>query len=297
MPTHKITPQYGTLDVLLMYLLGYKQEVARIRKKVFENHSFWLSKQSLRCVRIQEETDKAGEKWIVLTRTNQQALQTHLAQFFIAYNNNTVKTPYRKLIWQEWDWFLQKLFNRHFLTQRRLTFSFGSNGGILPYGSDTCAFHCMANTVYCSLHHDVDSVRGLSLDAKTDSAYVTYKTTYQQGLHIKVALFGEMLCGWRTRVGVRWAFYKKHHIQFHSPLNKQKRLLDMLLEFDLEVPIEHAANELKITGTKEDIKASLYDLGSKIRKKALDACRGTKDTVDFEISVAGDNVRMVGTIP
>ena len=296
MDTAKTTTQYGTLDVLLLYLLGYKQEVIRIHEDVLLKQSYWFRERQLRCIQIEDKTDATGQRWIVLKRLNQQTIRRHLETFLTQYNNNAVSTPYDNLTWEEWDEFLKQLELKYFRTNKPLVFSFSNQKSLLPFASDTCAFHCMANMVSASLHYSADDVMSIVYDAKNNASYIIHKASYQEGKRVMVARFGEVVYGWRTRAGVRWAFYKKHHIQFHSPLNKQKQLLDMLLEFDLEVPIEHAAQKLKLSGSSEQIKASLYDLGSKIRKKAIDVCKGSKDKVDFEISVAGDSVRMLETV-
>lgn len=297
MPTHKLTASYKTLDILLLYLLGYTQKEVRVRKEVFLSHSAWFQSQPLRCVRIQEETDKNAQQWIVITRCNQQALQNHLNQFFILYYKGIVRTDSRKLNWKEWVLFLRKLLLWRLKGGKQLVFSFVVKERMLPYGSDACAFAYMCKSVSALMHHETKDVQGITFDAKKNCAYVIYKTSYKQGKQLLMARFGTLIYGWRTRPGVRWAFYKGHHVQFHSATNKQKRLLDLLLETDLRVSVTLAAKCLQIkASTKEDKRACLYDIGHELRNKAIQACKGTKDKVTFEISVAGDYVQMVESI-
>lgn len=297
MPLDKPNIPYKTLDVLLLYLLGYTEKAIRVRKEVFLAHSAWFRLQRLRCVRIQEETDKNDQQWIVLTRCKQRALQNHLSRFFILYFKGTVPTASQKPSWKEWVVFLRKMFLVRLQGCKQVGFAFSGKESMLPYGSDACAFAYMCKSVSALVNHETEDVQGVTFDAKNNCAYVIYKTSYKQGKQLLMARFGTLICGWRTRPGVRWAFYKEHYVQFHSATNKQKRLLDLLLETNLRVSVLSAAQCLQIkASTKEDKRACLYDIGRELRNKAIRACKGTKDKVTFEISVAGDYVQMVESI-
>lgn len=290
--------QHTTLDVLFLYLLGYKRKKLLVREDVFRTHSRWFLLKRLRCVSLCKKTDKNTQRWIILRRCNQKALQNHLNQFFISYYKNPVQIHGHRLSWQEWVDFVWNLWLKRNDGQKKLEFSFASKGSILSEVSDACAFCYMCNSVSGLVFHDTDSVRGVFFDPKNNCAYVTYKTDYIQGQRILNALSGALMAGWRTRPGVRWALYKEHQISFHSASSKQKRLLDMLLEAGLRVPIALAVKQLELkTANKEGAKARLYDLGNQLRSKAVQACRGTKDKVTFEISVAGDWVQMVEAKP
>lgn len=260
MPKRKPVVQYATLDVLLMYLLGYKQKVVRIRKDAFDYHSYWFSKQPLRCVAVEIITDKQGKQWVVLTRRNQQAIQNHLTKFFVLYHNGKVKTPYYKVSTLEWNWFLRKVYNRQILTQGQLTFSFMAHRSVSPYGSDACAFHCMTKGVYALLHQMEERTYTMlntftELVAYTETegpnAYITFKMPKEIARMILIMWFGYPFMHWRIRLFSRQASYKKHPVEFRSASLKEKKLLDLLLRANGRVSVGVAANVLGMEKDKD----------------------------------------------
>lgn len=293
----KLNIQYKILDIIFLYLLGYKQKVVRVQYETFCSYCNWLRLQKLRCVRIQKLDGASSRQWIVLTCLNQRAIQNHLKHFFISYYQGKIQANNYKLNWIEWRYFLEKEVIWRLQGGKKLVFSFSGSGNILTHGSESCAFFCACRYVSALLLHDTKDVMGISFDKKTNCAYVTYRTTYKQGKHLLLARFGALIYGWQTRPGVRWALYKGHHIQFHSAYSKQKRLLDLLLDANLKISLACAVKQLNInTTSKEKEKARLFDIASHLRQKAVQACRGTKDKVTFEISVAGDYIQMIESL-
>lgn len=314
MPKRKPVVQYATLDVLLMYLLGYKQKVVRIRKDAFDYHSYWFSKQPLRCVAVEIITDKQGKQWVVLTHRNQQAIQNHLTRFFVLYEQDKAKTPYNKLVPIEWDLFLRKVYNRQILTRGQLTFSFFAHKPMLPYGSDACAFHCMAKGVYAAIQqmeeraytmlNTFTEVVAISMPEKGNDAYITFKLPKEKARMLLLMLFGYPFMHWRIRLFSRKASYKYHPLDFHSAKQKEKKLLDLLVRANGRVSVDLAANVLGMETdkkgnprTRESIEHSLQSMGNEIHGKAVRACKGRKDTVDFIISVADGWVTMENDAP
>ena len=116
--------------------------------------------------------------------------------------------------------------------------------------------------------------------------------------------FGYPFMHWRTRIFSRKATYKKHTVDFHSSGEKEKQLLDLLLKYNGRVSVNVASKVLDMEEdgegekrTLESIKHSLSSMGHKIHAKAVKACIGSKDTVDFVISVIDNWVTMEDDSP
>ena len=292
MPKRKPVVQYATLDVLLMYLLGYKQKVVRIRKDAFDYHSYWFSKQPLRCVAVEIITDKQGKQWVVLTRRNQQAIQNHLTKFFVLYHNGKVKTPYYKVSTLEWNWFLREVYNWNIIGKQPLHFSFFSHGPILTKGSDACAFHCITDSIYGVLHI-FDNVVSFHIDEEKQRSYITFGLSSDLGKQILLEWFGCVVKRyWRVSFIRRKVSYKGHEVKFGTKDSKQKKLLMLLLKNWGRVSVHKAISELgmshKANGNSRNndaIRHALQDIANQIHKKAFVACEGSKDKPTFQIEV------------
>lgn len=298
MSTHKPSPQYGTLDVLLMLLLFHSSRVVKIPNQVFNRYSCFFAHRRISGVVV----SKSGRdtEIVTLKRTSKKLLRPCIVRYLSLYNHNKVLSPETRLNVRFWRFLMSHSVRHAIYTSGEIVFSFA-----------TQQFTCS-----CS----VSDFPTLDLSSHLLALYYAgwpTKGILGVGDNGKMRLIVEVDIndllghigfwnGWRVRWNSPVASYMGQPISFKSSSNKQKKLLDLLVAAKNGVrKTDDVIKELSIDDTnrrgekdKEFACARIREIGREIRKKAQTACKNIGiQKPGFTIEVDADYTRIVNTSP
>ncbi len=147
MPTHKITPQYGTLDVLLMMLLYNAKKAVQIPAEIFKKHSLFFAKHRTVCVAVQwPDKEYICTGTVVLKCTDKSKLRRLIDKYLSLYRKNKVSSTEPMSGAAKTDAVLARFFFLQSCRRRKITLEFtttskyGNTSIANVYSLDTTSF-------------------------------------------------------------------------------------------------------------------------------------------------------------
>ena len=303
MPTHKITPQYGTLDVLLMMLLYNAKKAVQIPAEIFKKHSLFLAKHHTVSVDVQwPENENMRTGTVTLRCTDKSKLQRLIDKYLSLYRKNKIASTEVVLGATKTDAMLARFFFLQNCRHRKISFEFTSTD---KYGSPSTASVYALDTSSFVMNFSYNGFPVVEVLPKAPKGKLRIVVEVDaSALWDNVKTHNST--GWRVRLDSPCASYQGHQVPFDKSTDKQKRLLDMLVSAkNGVVKTEDVIRELDVDDTNRNGEQEaefayerIREWGREIRKKVGKACK--KDGYgkpNFRIEVGKNETKLVDISP